>query len=128
LKVHRSYARAIRALRGILLGAAHITGGGITDNTPRMLPKTLAAEIDLGSWTVPPVFEHLRALGNVPEDDARRPLNLGVGMILAVARRNQAKALALLGKAGEKASRIGTVVPVNRKTKSRVYYVDACGR
>jgi len=125
LKVHRSYAKAIRAVRGILLGAAHITGGGITDNTPRMLPKQLAAEIDLSSWTIPPVYEHLCALGNVPVDDARRTFNLGVGMILAVSKRHEKKAMALLKKAGEPAFRIGTVVPVSRKSKSRVIYTGA---
>ena len=124
LKVHRSYARAIRAVRGLLLGAAHITGGGITDNTPRMLPKHLAAEINLLSWTIPPVFEHLRALGNIPEDDARRTFNLGVGMILAVPGRKEKKAMSLLEKAGEPAFRIGTVVPVGRKVKSRVVYLS----
>jgi phosphoribosylformylglycinamidine cyclo-ligase len=125
LKVHRSYAPAIRALRGILLGAAHITGGGITDNTPRMLPKHLAAEIDLSSWTVPPVFEHLCALGNVPGDDARRTFNMGVGMILAVAKDKEKKAMALLQKAEEPAFRIGSVVAAGRKGKSRVLYLAA---
>src|SRR5206468_143759 len=61
LKVHRSYLRPIRSLAAarLLHGAAHITGGGITDNTPRMLPKGLAVEIDTASWRVPPVFELL---------------------------------------------------------------------
>ena len=128
LKVHRSYAKAIRALRGILLGAAHITGGGITDNTPRMLPKQLAAEIDLSSWTIPPVFEHLRALGNVPDDDARRTFNLGIGMILTVAKRNEKKALSILKEVGEPAFRIGTVVAAGRKGKPRVIYQGASAK
>ena len=60
--VHRSYLKPIRALMdaGLLRGAAHITGGGITDNTPRMLPEGLAAAIDTASWTIPPMFEVLR--------------------------------------------------------------------
>ena len=128
LKVHRSYAKAIRALRGILLGAAHITGGGITDNTPRMLPKQLAAEIELSSWTIPPVFEHLRALGNVPDDDARRTFNLGIGMILTVAKRNEKKALSILKEVGEPAFRIGTVVAAGRKGKPRVIYQGASAK
>ena len=71
LKVHRSYLKPIRALMtaGLLKGAAHITGGGITDNTPRMLPKAWACAIDTGAWTVPPIFEVLRRIGNIPEDD-----------------------------------------------------------
>src|SRR5207237_10554061 len=85
LKVHRSYLRPIRALAeaGLLHGAAHITGGGITDNTPRMLPEGLAAAIDTRAWTIPPVFELMRSLGNIPDDDYPRTFNLGVGMILA---------------------------------------------
>ncbi len=128
LKVHRSYAKAIRAVRGMLLGAAHITGGGITDNTPRMLPKSLAAEINLDSWTVPVAFQHLCALGNVPVDDARRTFNLGVGMILAVSKKNEKKAFELLKKAKEPAFRIGTVIPAARKAKSRVSYVGTSAK
>src|SRR5271155_4984332 len=73
LRVHRSYLKPIRALagKGLLRGAAHITGGGLTDNTPRMLPEGLAAEIDAGAWTIPPIFELLQRLGNIPEDAYR---------------------------------------------------------
>src|SRR5215813_2104202 len=80
LRVHRSYLKPIRALldAGLLRGAAHITGGGITDNTPRMLPAGLAAAIETSSWKIPPIFEILRTLGGVPEDDYRRTFNLGV--------------------------------------------------
>jgi phosphoribosylformylglycinamidine cyclo-ligase len=86
LKVHRSYLKPLRALAdaGVLRGAAHITGGGLTENTPRMLPAGLAAEIDTAAWTIPPIFELLRRLGNVPEDDYRRTFNLGIGMLLAI--------------------------------------------
>ncbi len=122
LKVHRSYAPAVRALRdaGILRGAAHITGGGITENTPRMLPAGLAAEIHTKTWTIPPVFELLRKTGNVPVDDWRRTFNLGVGMILAVSERKAAKAEALLKKAKMPNWRIGRVVEA--KAKKRVVY------
>ncbi|HUO32084.1 MAG TPA: phosphoribosylformylglycinamidine cyclo-ligase, partial [Bryobacteraceae bacterium] len=84
LDVHRSYLKPIRALAdaGLLRGAAHITGGGLTDNTPRMLPEGLAAEIDTDAWKIPPIFELLRKLGDLPEDDYRRTFNLGIGMIL----------------------------------------------
>jgi phosphoribosylformylglycinamidine cyclo-ligase len=112
LKVHRSYAKPMRLLRkaGLLKGAAHITGGGITENTPRMLPTGLAAEIDLSTWTVPPVFELLRKIGNVPVDDWRRSFNLGVGMIVAVPARSAAKAKALLTRSKEPFFQIGKVV------------------
>src|SRR5205807_439300 len=64
LKVHRSYLRPIRKLlaEGILKGAAHITGGGITDNTPRMLPENAGVQIDLSSWPSPPILELLQRL------------------------------------------------------------------
>src|SRR5436305_10442172 len=79
LKVHRSYLQPIRKLlaEGILKGAAHITGGGITDNVPRILPDNAAIQIDLSSWPVPPIFELLRSLGSIPVDDLRRTFNLG---------------------------------------------------
>src|SRR5579864_3818911 len=82
LKVHRSYLKPIRALVAAkaLKGAAHITGGGITDNVPRALPADLAAAIDVAAWPVPPIFKLLRDIGNIPEDDWRRTLNLGIVM------------------------------------------------
>jgi phosphoribosylformylglycinamidine cyclo-ligase len=116
LAVHRSYLKPIQALAkaGLLHGAAHITGGGITDNTPRMMAKDLAAVIETFSWRIPPFFEVLRRIGNVPEDDFRRTFNLGVGMILAVPARGGLRAEQILKKAGEKPFRIGTVAPRKR--------------
>jgi len=124
LAVHRSYLQPIRALMtaGLLRGAAHITGGGITDNTPRMLPKPLGARIDTGAWKIPAFFEVLRRIGNIPEDDYRRTLNLGVGMILAVPARAAAKAEAVLSKLGETPFRIGSVMTPKRG-RPRVEYV-----
>jgi len=112
LKVHRSYLKPIRALlkAALLHGAAHITGGGITDNTPRMLPDNMAAAIDTRAWTIPPVFELMRNLGDIPEDDYRRTFNLGVGMILAVPARKRAEAERLLRRLGEKVFVIGEVI------------------
>jgi len=123
LAVHRSYLRPIRALmsEGLLRGAAHITGGGITDNTPRMLPKGLAAGIDTHSWKIPPVFEVLRRIGNIPDDDFRRTFNLGVGMILAVPARGAARAEKALEKVGEKPFQIGEVIP-HKGGRGRVEY------
>ena len=89
---------------GLLHGAAHITGGGITDNTPRMLPKGFGGRRSTRRrGRFPPLFEVLRRIGNIPEDDYRRTLNLGVGMILAVPARAAAKAEAVLSKLGEDA-------------------------
>ena len=116
LAVHRSYLKPIRALMeaGLLHGAAHITGGGITDNTPRMMPNPLGASIDTASWTVPPLFEVLRRIGDIPIDDYRRTFNLGVGMIFAVGARGAVKAETVLKKIGERPWRIGSVVQVKR--------------
>ncbi|HWB85435.1 MAG TPA: phosphoribosylformylglycinamidine cyclo-ligase [Bryobacteraceae bacterium] len=123
LQVHRSYLKPIRTLigAGLLRGAAHITGGGITDNTPRMLPKGMGVTIDTTSWRIPPLFEVLRRIGNVPVDDYRRTFNLGVGMILAVPARGAAKAEALLRRIGETPFRIGSVA-VHKPGRPRVDY------
>jgi len=116
LQVHRSYLQPIRALleAGLLHGAAHITGGGITDNTPRMLPENMAAAIDTSAWSIPPVFELLRRLGNIPEDDYRRTFNLGIGMILAVPARKLPQAERVLRRAKERWIVLGKVIPRKR--------------
>jgi phosphoribosylformylglycinamidine cyclo-ligase len=123
LAVHRSYLKPIRALMkaGLLRGAAHITGGGITDNTPRMLPKGLGVTIDTSAWQIPPLFELLRRIGEIPLDDYRRTLNLGVGMILAVPQRGAAKAEAVLRKQGETPFRVGSVL-AQKRGRQRVEY------
>jgi phosphoribosylformylglycinamidine cyclo-ligase len=117
LKVHRSYLKPIRALAkaGLLHGAAHITGGGITDNTPRMLPDGMAAAIDTSAWSIPPVFELMRRLGNIPDDDYRRTFNLGVGMILAVPAAQRKKAVKILDRLGEHSIDLGKVVHRKRR-------------
>ena len=124
LKVHRSYLKPLKSLirLGLLKGAAHITGGGITENTPRILPPGLSAEIQTQSWPVPAIFELLRNIGNVPEDDYRRTFNLGIGMIVAVAGKHAAKAEKALRRAGETPYRIGSVVQAAHGDRSRVIY------
>lgn len=111
LKLHRSYLAPLRALHGkkILKGAAHITGVGITDNTPRILPKGLGVRIDVGSWPVLPVFELLRKIGNIPEADWRRTFNLGIGMIFVVSESDLKKACKILDKMKERWYKIGVV-------------------
>ena len=122
LKVHRSYLKPIRALieAKLLKGAAHITGGGITENTPRILPEGLAAEIKAGSWPVPPIFERLREIGNISVDDYRRTFNLGIGMILVISKRNLAKAWSVLDRMQERSFETGRVIEARAK---RVVYV-----
>jgi phosphoribosylformylglycinamidine cyclo-ligase len=123
LAVHRSYLKPIRTLieKGMLLGAAHITGGGITDNTPRMLPKGLAAAIDTQSWNIPALFEELRKIGNIPEDDYRRTFNLGAGMILCLPAKKARQAETVLRNIGEMPFRIGEVI-AQKRGRSRVEY------
>jgi phosphoribosylformylglycinamidine cyclo-ligase len=123
LKIHRSYLKAIRALMKAksLTTAAHITGGGITDNLPRALPKGCAAAIDTSSWQVPALFEVLRSIGRLPEDDWRRTFNLGVGMILVIPRRRMKPAIRLLESAAEQPWIIGEVTR-GRSGKPKVDY------
>jgi phosphoribosylformylglycinamidine cyclo-ligase len=124
LKVHRSYLKPIQRLMkdNLLLGAAHITGGGITDNTPRILPPGVAVEIKLGSWPILPVFELLRRLGNVPDDDYRRTFNLGIGMILVVPEKRAVKARKALDRMKEPWHEIGRAIRQPRGRKDRVIY------
>ena len=126
LKVHRSYLKPIRALidAKMLKGAAHITGGGITGNLPRILPERLAARIDVSTWTIPPIFERLRDIGNIDPADYRRTFNLGIGMILVVAKRNVAKTRATLALLGEPCPEIGEVIEGRGE---RVVYVGDTG-
>jgi phosphoribosylformylglycinamidine cyclo-ligase len=123
LQVHRSYLKPIQVLirAKALAGAAHITGGGITDNLPRVIPKGLAAAIDTGSWQVPPLFQMLRNIGDIPEDDWRRTFNLGVGMIFVVGKDQVDAAERALKRAGEKAWVIGEIVK-QKRGRGRVAY------
>jgi phosphoribosylformylglycinamidine cyclo-ligase len=123
LATHRSYLKPIQALTkaGILMGAAHITGGGISDNLPRILPKGLMASIDTSAWTVPPVFEVMRGIGNVPLDDYRRTFNLGIGMILAVPARKLDEAQRVLKKLKETCCVVGELVE-QKRGRGRVSY------
>jgi phosphoribosylformylglycinamidine cyclo-ligase len=125
LKVHRSYLKPIQALLpdGVLRGAAHITGGGMSDNIPRIIPAGLAVQIDRAAWPVPPVFELLRRLGNVPEDDYRRTFNLGIGMVLVVGPRHLSRAFRTLARLKEPFCQIGRVVAAKRGARSRVIYL-----
>jgi phosphoribosylformylglycinamidine cyclo-ligase len=123
LRVHRSYLKAIGVLidNKLVSGAAHITGGGITDNLPRVIPKGLAAAVDTGSWQIPELFEMLRKIGDLEDADWRRTFNLGVGMIFAVPAKKADSALRLLKKAGEAPWAIGEIVK-QRRARGRVEY------
>ncbi len=117
MKVHRSYLPVIKKLTAgdYTTGMAHITGGGITENLPRILPKTVSAIVETGSWPVPPIFEHLRELGSVEPDEMRRTFNLGIGLIAVVPADRFTRAKAMLDRAGEKFHVIGRTVKGDRK-------------
>jgi len=91
----------------LVTGLAHITGGGLTENTPRMLPKSLKADIDMASWERPEVFKWLKKTGNVAEAEMQRAFNCGIGMVLAVKAENMTHVLDGLKTSGEEAWVIG---------------------
>jgi phosphoribosylformylglycinamidine cyclo-ligase len=94
---------------------AHITGGGITDNLPRVLPRGCAAVIEYGSWPVLPIFNHLQQIGNVPQEEMMRTFNMGVGLLLVIPAKKFKKAETVLNRAGEKYFAVGRIVKGERK-------------
>ncbi len=117
LRTHKSYWPVVKKLvaADCVSAMAHITGGGITENLPRVLPRTVAAVIETGSWPVLPIFEHLQQLGNVPQDEMFRTFNMGLGMLLVVPAKKFKKAQTVLERAGEKAYTVGRIVKGDRK-------------
>jgi phosphoribosylformylglycinamidine cyclo-ligase len=117
MRTHKSYWPAIKRLvDGECVSAmAHITGGGITENLPRVLPRGVAAMIEMGSWQIPPIFEHLQHLGNVSQEEMMRTFNMGIGMVLVIPSSKFKKAHSVLERAGEKPFTIGRIVKGDRK-------------
>jgi phosphoribosylformylglycinamidine cyclo-ligase len=114
LEPHRSYLPFVLPLLEAtrIKGMAHITGGGITDNLPRILPHGTAAVVDASSWTVPPLFNWLRQAGDVPIDDMMRTFNMGIGLIIVVASEQAEPLISeLAARGGREARVIGEVVP-----------------
>jgi len=120
MKVHRSYLSIMQKLvnAGLTAGMAHITGGGITENLPRILPKGTCAHVELGSWPVLPIFEHLRELGQVPQEEMLRTFNMGLGLIVVVPADKFRKAQALLNRAEEKFHVIGRIVKGDKNDRA----------
>jgi len=108
LQPHRSYLSLVRPLldAGLLKAMAHITGGGITDNLPRALPDGLAARVDRSTWKPLPIFEYLQNHGEVPPEEMFRTFNMGIGLILVVARADTERVLASLTEAGERGATV----------------------
>ncbi|HUO14534.1 MAG TPA: phosphoribosylformylglycinamidine cyclo-ligase [Verrucomicrobiae bacterium] len=117
MRTHKSYWPALKKLidAQCVSALAHITGGGITENLPRVLPRGTAASIELGSWPVPPIFEHLQQLGRVEQDEMLRTFNMGMGMLMIVPTAKFKKAQTVLDRVGEKAYTIGRIVKGERK-------------
>jgi phosphoribosylformylglycinamidine cyclo-ligase len=108
---------AIRA--GGVKGLAHITGGGITENTPRALPKGLDAEIDLGLWTPPPVFGWLARAARIEEREMLRTFNCGIGLIAVASEKSSGSVIDAFQESGDKAVRLGMLVPGEGEAKVR---------
>jgi phosphoribosylformylglycinamidine cyclo-ligase len=113
LKVHRCYLQVLWPVlaEDRVHALAHITGGGITDNLPRVIPENLRAEVKVGAWDIPPVFHFMARHGEIPEDDLWRTFNMGVGMILVVAPNQLEKVLLLLRNQGCPGFPMGNVTP-----------------
>ncbi len=113
---HLSYLKPLDGLldTGLIKGLAHITGGGLTDNIPRILPTGLSVKIRKGSWPVLPVFDLLCELGNVSESEMYRTFNMGVGMVIVCAQENASSITAHLRERDNPCYEIGEVVEGNQ--------------
>jgi phosphoribosylformylglycinamidine cyclo-ligase len=122
LTPHRSYLRLVRPLieLGRVKGLAHITGGGLTENVPRVLPEGSAVEIDLKTWSIPPIFTLLQQHGAIDRHEMFRAFNMGVGLVIVCSSSDETIVLDTLAKGGEaRAFRLGRVVAGDRS----VHYV-----
>jgi phosphoribosylformylglycinamidine cyclo-ligase len=120
LAPHRSYLRLVRPLieREWVRGLAHITGGGVTENLPRTLPEGCAAEIDLQSWSIPPIFQLLQQHGAIARDEMFRAFNMGVGLVIVCTPRDAERVINMLMRGGEpNAFRLGFVVSGERSVR-----------
>jgi phosphoribosylformylglycinamidine cyclo-ligase len=121
MRTHRRYLSVVKKLTsgGIVSGLAHITGGGITENLPRILPRGLDAVVDLASWPIPPLFNHLQELGSVTQDEMFRTFNMGIGMIAVIPAEQIKKAKAIHNRANERHVIIGRIV--SRGSRKVIY-------
>jgi phosphoribosylformylglycinamidine cyclo-ligase len=121
LAPHRSYLSLVEPLLDaqVVQGMAHITGGGITDNLPRILPEGAAAEIRVGTWPVLPIFEFLQRKGNIEDGEMYRTFNMGIGMILVVSEAELPLVTAHFAARSEPCFEIGTIVNGGREVRFR---------
>jgi phosphoribosylformylglycinamidine cyclo-ligase len=110
---HRSYLHAMRPLleAGVVKGMAHITGGGLTENVPRVLPSRTAVEIDRAAWIVPPLFVEIERRGHIARHEMFRAFNMGIGLAVVCAEGDVERAQGWLKANGEQPVRLGQVVP-----------------
>jgi phosphoribosylformylglycinamidine cyclo-ligase len=122
LEPTRIYVRALLALHeaGLMNAAAHITGGGLPGNLPRVLPEDCVAELDAGAWAPPPVFAWLAKAGDVAAEEMLRVFNCGIGMAVVVKEKAVARAEDILRAAGEQPVRIGRIVPGSGAASVRI--------
>ena len=111
LRIHRPYVNVIHQLFGLVnvKGLVHVTGGGLWDNIPRVLPRDMRARIDLNSWEVPAIFRLIQESGKIDEREMYHVFNMGIGMIVVVSKEETEKAVESLKSFGESVSRIGHV-------------------
>ncbi len=112
LRIHRSYLKIINHLKaGVnIKGFSHITGGGIIDNTMRIIPKGMRIEINWDKWEFPAIFKLIKKTGNVSEDEMRKVFNLGIGLIAVVSKENEYKTIQLSHELNEHPLVIGKVI------------------
>jgi phosphoribosylformylglycinamidine cyclo-ligase len=120
LAPHLNYLLALKPLldKNLIKGLAHITGGGLTENIPRILPPGCAAHIRLGSWPVLPIFELMQAIGNIDEAEMLRTFNMGVGMVVILEEKDLPKVALHFKKVKQPFSLIGEI----EKGRARVVY------
>jgi phosphoribosylformylglycinamidine cyclo-ligase len=111
LRVHKCYLQEIQAIQKTITvrGIAHITGGGLVDNVPRIMPEGLYAEIDRRAWKVLPVFQFIQEAGSIPEEEMYRVFNMGIGMVVVLRLRDVRRAMRIFAEAGAKPFQIGRV-------------------
>jgi len=121
LQPHVSYLKPLDGLldSGLIKGLAHITGGGLTDNIPRILPEGSAVEIDKGSWPILPVFKLMQEIGNVSEAEMYRTFNMGVGIVVVTSAQDQATIKSHLQQQDAAVYHVGRVNKGNREVSIR---------
>ena len=115
----RIYVKSLLPIirQGLLKGMSHITGGGFTDNIPRILPDHLSVKIDATRWPLLPVFKWLKSTGGIENDELARTFNCGIGMVLIASKESAPSIFESLKSQGETVFTIGQVVPSNQVSK-----------